>query len=138
MQELIILGELAKRAKMVSNWLLGEFTRLLNATNTEIDSSRVTPPQLCQLLDFVDKGTVSGTSAKAVFEEMFNTGKSPSTIISEKGLGQISDSAEIEQAVARAIEANPQAVADFKSYLLYAPGAPDRVQVEQWIRDLGG
>ncbi|GAH55349.1 unnamed protein product, partial [marine sediment metagenome] len=65
----------ARRAKTVSNWLLGEFSRLLNATNTEISGSRVSPEQLCQLLNLILKGSISGTSAKLVFEEMFNTGR---------------------------------------------------------------
>ncbi|MDO8567241.1 MAG: Asp-tRNA(Asn)/Glu-tRNA(Gln) amidotransferase subunit GatB [Dehalococcoidales bacterium] len=104
-----------KRAKMASNWLLGEFSRLLNATNSEIGSAKITPPQLCELLDLIDKGTLSGTSAKAVFEEMFNTGKSAGQITREKGLSQISDTAAIEQAVNEAIKANPQPVADYKA-----------------------
>ena len=33
---------LDKRAKTVANWLLGEFSRLLNATNTEIESAKTT------------------------------------------------------------------------------------------------
>jgi aspartyl-tRNA(Asn)/glutamyl-tRNA(Gln) amidotransferase subunit B len=105
----------AKRAKMVSNWLLGEFSRLLNATNTEINNSKVSPEQLCRLLDFVDKAEISGTSAKLVFEEMFNTGKDASDIIAQRGLSQISDTKEIEREVIEAIRNNAQAVADYKA-----------------------
>jgi aspartyl-tRNA(Asn)/glutamyl-tRNA(Gln) amidotransferase subunit B len=105
----------AKRAKMVSNWLLGEFSRLLNATNTEINNSKVSPEQLCRLLDFVDKAEISGTSAKLVFEEMFNTGKPADDIIAQRGLSQISDTKEIEREVIEAIRNNAQAVADYKA-----------------------
>jgi len=31
------------KAKMVSNWLLGDFSRLLNATNTEIENVKISP-----------------------------------------------------------------------------------------------
>jgi len=58
----------------VSNWLLGDFSRLLNAKNIEINEAKVTPSQLCELLDLVNKGIVSGPAAKQVWEEMFNTG----------------------------------------------------------------
>jgi aspartyl-tRNA(Asn)/glutamyl-tRNA(Gln) amidotransferase subunit B len=106
---------LSKRAKTVSNWLLGEFSRLLNATSTEISKSRVSPGQLCRLLDVIDKGDISGASAKTVFEEMFNTGKSAEGIIKEQGLSQISDTSKIEEAVIQVIKSNAQPVADFKA-----------------------
>ncbi len=104
-----------KKAKTVSNWLLGEFSRLLNATNTEISDSRVNPAQLCQLLDLMDKGSVSGPSAKQVFEEMFNTGKDATNIITQLGLSQISDSQEVEGVIGQVLQANSQAVADYKA-----------------------
>jgi len=102
-------------AKEVSNWLLGEFSRLLNATNTEIKDSRVSPEQLCQLLDLIYKSSISGTSAKLVFEEMFNTGKQATDIIAERGLSQISDTEEVKEVVGQVIAANAQAVADYKA-----------------------
>jgi len=105
----------AKRAKMVSNWLLGEFSRLLNATNTKISDSRVSPEQLCQLLDLIQKGNISGTSAKLVFEEMFSTGKHATDIITQRGLSQISDTEEVKEMVSQVITGNAQAVADYKA-----------------------
>ncbi|GAH14885.1 unnamed protein product, partial [marine sediment metagenome] len=104
-----------RRAKEVSNWLLGEFSRLLNATNTEIKDSRVSPEQLCQLLDLIYKSSISGTSAKPVFEEMFNTGKQATDIITQRGLSQISDTQEVKEVVSQVIAANAQAVADYKA-----------------------
>lgn len=106
---------LPKRAKTVSNWLLGEFSRLLNTTNTEISDCRVSPEQLCQLLDLIHKGSISSTSAKVVFEEMFNTGKHATDIITQRGLSQISDTQEVKEIVSQVIIANAQAVADYKA-----------------------
>jgi aspartyl-tRNA(Asn)/glutamyl-tRNA(Gln) amidotransferase subunit B len=105
----------ARKAKTVSNWLLGEFSRLLNATNSEISEARISPEQLCQLVDLVEKGNVSGTSAKQVFEEMFNTGKDATDIITQRGLSQISDTVAVEEVVKQVIQANTQAVADYEA-----------------------
>ncbi|MFH1775648.1 MAG: Asp-tRNA(Asn)/Glu-tRNA(Gln) amidotransferase subunit GatB [Chloroflexota bacterium] len=105
---------LPQRAKMVSNWLLGEFSRLLNATSTEVEDAKVTPRQLGQLLDLVQKGSVSASSAKAVFEEMFKGGKDAADIIAERGLSQISDNSQVEEVIGRVIAENPKAVADYK------------------------
>ena len=106
--------KLKKMAKAVSNWMSGDFTRLLHTTDTEIGDSRVTPQHLVAMLDLIDNGTLSGAAAKAVFEEMFNTGKSALEIIAEKGLTQISDAQEIDGIVSRVIATNTQAVSDFK------------------------
>jgi len=103
------------RAKTVANWLLGEFTRLLNATNTDVTAAKVTPPQVCELLDLLEGGSISGPVAKQVWEEMFSSGRSAGEIVSEKGLTQISDTTELEKTAARVVAENPQAVTDFKA-----------------------
>jgi aspartyl-tRNA(Asn)/glutamyl-tRNA(Gln) amidotransferase subunit B len=103
------------QSKAVSNWILGEFNRLLNATNTEIKDIKVTARELCHLIDLVQKGNINGTSAKAVFEEMFKTGQPADDIIKKQGLSQITDTHEIEAAIEQIILANPQPVADFKA-----------------------
>lgn len=100
--------------KTVSNWVMGELLRLLNATNTEITASPVRPAQLAALLKLIDDGTISGKIAKTVFEEMFNTGKDPETIVKEQGLVQISDEAMLKKVVQEVIAANPKVVADYK------------------------
>jgi aspartyl-tRNA(Asn)/glutamyl-tRNA(Gln) amidotransferase subunit B len=108
------------RAKAVSNWLLGECSRMLNATNTEIGAIKVTPGDLNHLIDLVQSGSINGTSAKTVFEEMFNTGKAADDIIKQRGLSQITDTREIEAAIDQIIAANPQPVADYRAGKLIA------------------
>ena len=108
-------ADLPKKAKTVSNWLLGDFSRMLNSTNTGIEDAKVTPKHLAELLELADKGTLSGPAAKAVFEEMFLSGKKAGDIVAEKGLSQISSSEEIEKIVAEVIASNSQAVSDYKS-----------------------
>jgi aspartyl-tRNA(Asn)/glutamyl-tRNA(Gln) amidotransferase subunit B len=103
------------KAKTVSNWLLGDFSRLLNATNTEVENVKISPKHLAEMLDLVDNGTISGPAAKAVLEEMFRTGKRASEIITEKKLSQISDAGEIREVVKQVIANNTGAVADYAS-----------------------
>jgi len=103
-----------KGAKVVSNWLSGEFTRLLHATDTEIDDSKVTPELLVEMLGLIDEGALSSAAAKTVFEEMFASGRRAGEIIIERGLAQMSDAQEIAGVVAQVIATNNQAVADFK------------------------
>jgi len=104
-------------AKEVSNWILGEVSRIINANNSDINEfgARVSPEQLCQLLDLIQKGSISGTSAKLVFEEMFNTGRDAADIITQRGLSQISDTQVVREVVSQVIQANTQAVADYRA-----------------------
>jgi aspartyl-tRNA(Asn)/glutamyl-tRNA(Gln) amidotransferase subunit B len=106
---------LEKRAKVISNWVLGEFSRLLNLAGIDISESKATPSHLVEMLDLIEQGTLSSTSAKAVFEEMFYTGKCPNDIVAEQELTQISDTKATEEVVKQVIATNIQAVADFKS-----------------------
>ncbi len=103
------------KAKMVSNWLLGDFSRLLNAASIGIENAKISPNLLAELLRSIDKGTVSGPAAKAVFEEMFYTGKRASEIVAEKKLSQISDSSEVKELVKQVMADNPKAVSDYKA-----------------------
>ncbi|MBE0430299.1 MAG: Asp-tRNA(Asn)/Glu-tRNA(Gln) amidotransferase subunit GatB [Dehalococcoidia bacterium] len=101
------------RAKTVSNWLLGEFSRLLNATNTGVENARISTQHLAEMLDLIDSGAISGPTAKAVFEEMFRTGKRAGQITSEKGLAQISDAGEMREVIRQVLADNQGAVADY-------------------------
>jgi aspartyl-tRNA(Asn)/glutamyl-tRNA(Gln) amidotransferase subunit B len=106
-----------KGTKEVGNWLLGEVSRIMNADNIDIEEFRekVAPGQLCKLVELTETGKISAASAKQVFEEMYNTGGSPSDIIAKQGLDQISDGGAIEVAVAEAISDNQSAVADYRT-----------------------
>jgi len=103
--------------KEMSNWLLGEVSRIMNAKNIDIIDFRekVAPEQLVRLLVLEKQGDVSTATAKSVLEEMFNTGKPADSIIAQRGLSQISDTEAIEREVMAAIRDNPQAVADYKA-----------------------
>ncbi|MEW5867004.1 MAG: Asp-tRNA(Asn)/Glu-tRNA(Gln) amidotransferase subunit GatB [Bacillota bacterium] len=98
-------------AKAVSNWVMGELARLMNATGTDIRDVRVSPEALAAMLKMMDKGVISGKIAKAVFEEMFTTGKPPDQVVAERGLVQITDEGELAKVVDEVIAEN-QPVAD--------------------------
>ena len=105
-----------KATKEVSNWLLGETSRIMNINSINIDDFRtkVSPERLCGLI-LSSHSVINAATAKSVFEEMFKTGKDATDIIGQRGLSQISDTGEIRQVVIQVIDANPGAVADFKA-----------------------
>ena len=101
--------------KIVSNWVMGEFLRLLKVHNLEVKEARLTPSHLVEMLDLIDQGNISGKIAKTVFEEMFISGDRPREIVAARGLAQISDAGELGAVVQQVLDANPGVVEDYRS-----------------------
>ena len=101
--------------KLVTTWVTSELFSILNKKNLTIDESPVSHDKLGELIDNIESGKVSNRLAKDIFEEMCETGKSPSDIISEKGLSQISDEGELEKLVNDVLSANPENVEKYKN-----------------------
>ena len=96
--------------KMANNWITGEVFRRLNETAMAIDQVKVQPDHLAELIGLVQDSTVNQTAAKEVFGLMWESGGSPTTIVDERGLRQISDTSELESAVTQVIADNGDAV----------------------------
>lgn len=105
---------LMDKPKPVANWIMGSVMALTNARGIDISESPVSEKDLTGLLDLVEKGVVSGTMAKTVFEDMAETGKSAQTIVDEKGLAQVSDTSEIEGIVEKILADNPKEVEAYR------------------------
>ena len=99
----------------LSNWIKGDFSKLLNEENRQIEDCLLKPEHLVGMLGLIDKGTISGKIAKTVFEEMYRTGKDAEHIVEEKGLVQMSDEAGIESIVDDILNKNPDAVEKFRT-----------------------
>ena len=107
--------EKCNNPKIASNWIMGDFARMLNESEITINESKVGTKELAKLINLIDKGTISSKIAKTVFEEMFGTGKDPEVIVKEKGLVQISDEGEIKKIVEDVVNNNPQSIIDYKA-----------------------
>jgi aspartyl-tRNA(Asn)/glutamyl-tRNA(Gln) amidotransferase subunit B len=93
--------------KQAANWVINELFGRLNKDGRTIAESPVTAAQLGALLDLVAAGTISGRTAKEVFEVLYTEGGDPARIVAERGLTQVSDQGAIEAAVEAVIAANP-------------------------------
>ena len=102
-----------RKAKRISNWMLGEASRLLDDGIASIRDSQLEPSHLGQLSDLVESGDLSNSLAKTVLQKAFQTGKPPRQIVKDEGYVQISDSSVVDKAVQQAIDENPKAVQDY-------------------------
>ena len=102
-------------AKLAANWIMGDFYAALNATGRTIEDPPVSAANLGELIDLIKDNTLSGRLAKDVFALMVETGKSPSVLVEEKGLKQVTDTGAIEAAIDAVMAANPDKVAEVKA-----------------------
>ena len=108
----------AKRSgsgKATSNWMMSELLRKLNESGVAIEDLPVTPESFGELIELVEKGTLSGKMGKDVFEKMVSSGDGPAAVVEREGLGQISDASAIEELVRTVIAKNPEQVAELKA-----------------------
>ena len=106
--------KLYNQPKTVSNWVMGELTRELNNSGTDVSASPVSPERLVSLLQMVDKGTISLKVAREIFPEVYSSGKTPEQIVQEKGLIQVSDEGALDKIIDEVLAKNPTQVAQFK------------------------
>jgi aspartyl-tRNA(Asn)/glutamyl-tRNA(Gln) amidotransferase subunit B len=102
-------------AKAAANWLMGEMARALNDGRIALAASPIGPDALAGLIGLVERGTVSSTTAKHVFERMWTTGQSAAAIVDAEGLAQISDASALEAAVDDVIAMHTGPVAQYRA-----------------------
>ena len=101
--------------KSACNWIMGDISRMLKDRKLEPQEIPFTAKQLGELILLVNKGDISSTIAKEVLDIMTKTTDSPTQIVKEKGLLQVSDESAIKEIVQDIIAANPKIVAEYKA-----------------------
>jgi aspartyl-tRNA(Asn)/glutamyl-tRNA(Gln) amidotransferase subunit B len=101
--------------KLAASWVIGELSAALNRAGVEVLHSPVSGERLAGLLRRIDDATISGRSAKEVFDAMWNGSMEADAVIESKGLRQISDAGALEAAVERVLAAQPRLVEDYRA-----------------------
>jgi len=110
-----VVRELGGDAKTAANWVMGDLAGALNRDGLDIVDSRVSALQLAGLLKRVHDQTISGKMAKEVFEAMWAGEGEADSIISKRGLEQITDSSAIEQLVEQVVVANAKQAEQYRA-----------------------
>jgi aspartyl-tRNA(Asn)/glutamyl-tRNA(Gln) amidotransferase subunit B len=103
------------QAKLASNWIMGEVSRRLNASEMAIEQAPVSAAQLATLIGRISDNTISNNAARQVFEGLWNQEGDVDAIIEAKGLKQMNDTGELEKIIDEVLAANPKNVEEFKA-----------------------
>lgn len=102
-------------SRQAANWIQGDILRVLNDRKIAIADLRLSPQHLAELIALINKGTISTTIGRTVFDAMVKTGDDPASIVAQKGLIQISDADELHGVIDQIIADNPAEVARFQA-----------------------
>jgi aspartyl-tRNA(Asn)/glutamyl-tRNA(Gln) amidotransferase subunit B len=106
-------------AKTAANWLTGELAAALNRDGLSISACPVSSAQLAGLVARIRDNTISGKTAKEVFDALWQAealgDNAADRIIETRGLKQISDSGELEAIIDDILARNPGQIAEYRS-----------------------
>ena len=103
------------QAKLVSNWVMGEVSRRLNAGEAGIEHAPVSVAQLAAMIGRIADNTISNSAAKQVFDALWTEGGEVDAIIEAKGLKQMNDTGALEAIIDEVLAANPKNVEEFRA-----------------------
>jgi aspartyl-tRNA(Asn)/glutamyl-tRNA(Gln) amidotransferase subunit B len=101
--------------KTVANWVTGELFRLMNAVSASIETVKVSPEALAELLGMVDTGQINLNTGRKILDTMFQSGRRAPEIVQELGLAQVSDADELAAVVSRVVARYPDEVAKYRA-----------------------
>ncbi|MGB5595475.1 MAG: Asp-tRNA(Asn)/Glu-tRNA(Gln) amidotransferase subunit GatB, partial [Crocosphaera sp.] len=102
-------------AKLVANWVTQDIAAYLNNNKLTVTEIALKSDSLGELVQLIEKGTISGKIAKEILPELLEKGGSPQKIVEKKGMTQISDPGEIEKVIETVMEANPSEVEKYRN-----------------------
>jgi aspartyl-tRNA(Asn)/glutamyl-tRNA(Gln) amidotransferase subunit B len=109
-------SQICGQPKLVGNWIMGELSRRLNVTDSDISASPVKPKQLAQLIARIQDGTISNNAARQVMDMLWAEPQAQvDAVIETKGLKQMNDSGALEKIVDAILAANPKNVEEYRA-----------------------
>ena len=101
--------------KTAANWIMGDIMGYVNRHGLTYEKIPVSPEKLVEMLGLIESGTISGKIAKDVLVKVIETGKTPSSIVKEEGLTQVSDEGVLMAVIEEVISHNPGPVQDVRN-----------------------
>ena len=109
--------QFTKNYKAVSNWLMGAVKSYLNDNNLEISAFALSPERLAQLIQLIDEGKVStSTAAQQIFPVLVEDAtKTPLQVAEAKNLIQQSNTDTLQTLIDEVLAASPAKVKEYNN-----------------------
>jgi aspartyl-tRNA(Asn)/glutamyl-tRNA(Gln) amidotransferase subunit B len=105
----------AAPAKKVANWIINEvLARVSDPRALAAADVPVPPVALAELVDLVEKGTLSGKLGKDVFGRMWQERRRAGEIVASESVALVSDAGLIEETCKKVVAAHPDEVARYR------------------------
>ncbi|MEE0859712.1 MAG: Asp-tRNA(Asn)/Glu-tRNA(Gln) amidotransferase subunit GatB [Acutalibacteraceae bacterium] len=101
--------------RTTANFIIGQIFRTIESESAKEEFNiKVSAENLNELIKLLDSKKIKMNLAKSTLDKMLETGKKVSELISENDMGGLDEEA-TKKLCAEAVEANPNAVADYKN-----------------------
>ena len=109
------LALLPGQPKKIANWLINEVLGRVEDPRQLSQSDLPVPPSaLAELVDLVEKGTLSGKLAKEVFGKMWTEKRRAADIVAKDAVATVTDNTILEEACKRVVDRSPNEVAKWR------------------------
>lgn len=104
-----------KNPKTAANFIIGQIFRTVETeTEKEAFDVKVSAESLNELIRLLDEGKLRMNMAKSTLDKMLETGKKPTELLSASDMAGLDENA-LNDLCCQAVEANPNAVADYQN-----------------------
>nr|XP_061779026.1 glutamyl-tRNA(Gln) amidotransferase subunit B, mitochondrial isoform X1 [Nerophis lumbriciformis] len=112
-----VLKATGREPRKVIGWVTNELLALLKQRELNVSQSPISPSALAELLELQERGSISSSVAKQVFQEMWRSSgeKTPAQIIREQDLGLVSDVTQLHDICQKVLDTHPDKVRAIKS-----------------------
>ena len=102
-------------SKSSVNWLLRDVLGSIKDLKNSIETCKVTPVKLAEIVKSIEGGVINNKAAKEIFEIIAVDGGDVANIIEVKGLKQVGTADELDAIVKNVIAQHPDLVAEYRS-----------------------
>lgn len=106
------VNETYETPTLTANWIVNQLMAVMK--DQSLGDLLFGAGEFAQLMRLIDEEAITSSGAGEVFEILVNEGGEPESIVDEKGLRQVDDTAVLAAVVEQILQANPDEVARYK------------------------
>jgi len=104
-------------------WWLGEISRIANEKETSIESLSITPQDVAEIVELINKGELTDKLARQVVEGVINGEGKPAAVIAARGFKVVNDDGALMAAIEKVCAAMPDVAEKVRGGHIPAAGA---------------